>query len=85
MKHLALALVALVTAAAPAHAGPVAAIAAWVGSTIAAGGVLGFVVSTAVGTALNVVRGGSRKRHLRRLPIHWHPFCIGGFAMFGPG
>jgi hypothetical protein len=55
LNKFALALVALVAAAAPAHAGPVAAVAAWVGSTIAAGGVAGFLVSTAIGTALNAI------------------------------
>jgi len=46
---------ALALAAGPAHAGPVAAAVAWVGSAIAGGGALGFIVQMAVSTGLSLL------------------------------
>ncbi|MEE2860835.1 MAG: phage tail protein, partial [Pseudomonadota bacterium] len=56
MKKLFLATTALIAlAAGPAHADPISAAVAWVGSTMAAGGIAGFAVTTALSMSLSAI------------------------------
>lgn len=55
MKRILLVTTALVAAAEPAQAGPVAAAVAWVGSTLAAGGIMAAVVQTVIGLGLSLL------------------------------
>lgn len=55
MKKLLLLSTAIVTFATPADAGPLAALAAWVGSTLAAGGVGAFLLTTGLSMGINAI------------------------------
>ena len=57
MKKILLFAALAIGIAGPAHAGPVAGLVAWVGSTIAAGGVMGALVQMAVGFGASLLQG----------------------------
>lgn len=64
MKKILLLSTALVAAAAPAHAGPVAAAAAWVGTTLANGGLAAFALNTALSMGLSAISGALMKQKM---------------------
>ena len=55
MKKLLLLSAAAIAIAGPAHAGPVAAVVGWVGSTLAAGGVAAAALRIGIGLGLNLL------------------------------
>ena len=69
MKKLLCIAVALAALASPAHAGPVAAVFAWVGSTLAAGGLAAAALQFAGGLALNAIGTALQKRRLGDQPV----------------
>lgn len=61
MKKILLFTTALIAAAEPAHAGPVAAAVAWVGSTLASSTIAGFALRMVAGFALNAISSALMK------------------------
>lgn len=61
MKKILLITTALIAAAEPAHAGPVAAAVAWVGSTLASSTIAGFALRMVAGFALNAISSALMK------------------------
>lgn len=61
MRKLWLITTALVATAAPAHADPISAAVAWVGSTLAAGGFAAFALNTALSIGLSAISGALLK------------------------
>lgn len=68
MKHLVFIVATFVALASPAHADPISAVAAWVGSTFAVGAATALAITQfAVGATLSFVRAAWQKRQMGRM------------------